>query len=490
MSGRASFAVHASCVRGVEAVPVTVEIDMSAGLPGISIVGMGDAAVLEARSRVRCAIRSAGFEVPRAHITVNLAPGDMRKQGSGFDLPIAVGILAASAQIPTEGLDGALFVGELALDGTVTSVRGDVAYQMLARDSGLRLEGGPLLEGIVLPGVDRRVLESLADLRAISLEGRCAHRAAAVRNEREVLDFAEVSGQEMAKRALALAACGHHGMLMVGPPGSGKTMLARRLPTILPPIDPDEAQEALLVHSVAGEDVSSLIAGSRPFRSPHHSISIAGMIGGGRPIRPGEVSLAHSGVLFLDELGEFSTNTLQTLRQPMEEGMVNLVRAEGSFRFPARFQFLAASNPCPCGHLGDPGTPCTCSPSQVERYRSKLGGPLADRIDITLVVGRPDPRTIVDGEEGKSSRELADEVRKGMDFASWRRSRYESTGAVTDLMLDEGGEDSLVAISRSRNLTGRGIVRLARVARTIADMEGATSATAAHLLEAASYRSV
>lgn len=485
----ASYAVHAACVRGVEAVGVTVEIDMAGGIPGITIVGMADAAVMEARSRVRCALRAAGFEVPRAHITVNLAPGDMRKQGSGFDLPIAAGILAASGQIPTAGLDGALFAGELALDGSVCPVTGEVAYQMLARDTGLAFVGAVPAEGIVLSGVSRRSLRTIASLRrgvAELDEAPCSDPEP--RGIRAAPDFADVCAQEFAKRALAIAACGRHGVLMVGSPGAGKTMLARRLPSILPPLESREMQDVLRIHSVAGEDVAPLLAGSRPFRSPHHSVSLAGMVGGGRPVRPGEASLAHAGVLFLDELGEFSPHTLQTLRQPMEEGVIRLVRAEGAYVLPAGFQFVAASNPCPCGHLGDADTPCTCSAVQVERYRSKLGGPLADRIDMTLSVSRPDPRAIVEGEQGLSSAELYAEVERGRAFASWRSSRGVPSSALDALGLDGEGEEALLSMARAHALTGRGITRLARIARTIADMDEAERAMPSHVLEAAAYR--
>lgn len=302
----------------------------------------------------------------------------------------------------------------------------------------------------------------------------------------------------MAKRAMAVAACGGLGMMMVGPPGSGKTMLARRMTSILPPMDCEEQQEALRIHSVLGEDCSGVLSGHRPFRNPHHSVSCAGLVGGGRPVRPGEISLAHGGVLFLDELAEFPSSVLQTLRQPIEEGSVRIVRVEGSYVFPSAFQLLAASNPCPCGNLGDPAVACTCSAAAVQRYQSKLGGPLADRIDIVVDVARPDPDLIVAGCEGVGTADLASQVERGRRFSEWRSSRdlrasmnedaLTVDGLVGKFGLDCEGQACLLDIARRMHLTGRGIMRLCKVARTIADIDESSLVRRDHVLEASLYR--
>lgn len=499
MSGRV-FAVHAACLRGVEAVPVTVEVALGGGLPSLSIIGMPDLTILDARGRMRGAMRSAGFEVPRCSITVNLAPGDMRKTGSGLDLPIVVAILAISGQIPRQGLDDCLFVGELALDGTVCAVRGAIAYQILAREQGLRLIGaGPLAE-LALPGCSHAALAHIGRLRAgIGAAAELPPEAMLAPNALpDTLDFADVVGQEQAKRAMAVAAAGELGMLMVGTPGSGKTMLARRMTTILPALAGAEQQDALCIHSVAGEDLSGLLAGRRPFRSPHHSVSSAGLVGGGRPVRPGEISLAHGGVLFLDELAEFPAHVLQMLRQPMEEGCVRIVRVDGTYAFPSRFQLLAASNPCPCGYLGDREVPCSCSASAIERYRAKLAGPLIDRIDIVIDVHRPEPELIIKGAEGLSTADLGDMVARGRAYRAEREraaARIDKPAcgsaldrAIEGFSFDGQATDTLLGISKRLHVTGRGIKRLCRIARTIADIDESAEVGRAHVLEAAMYR--
>ena len=493
------YSVHAACIRGVEAQPVTVEVSVSAGMPNIVLVGMADSGVLEARLRIRCAIKSSGFSVPRASITVNLAPGDMRKTGSGLDLPIAVAILAVSGQIPLNGLDRCLFAGELALDGGVNPIRGEVAYQLLARDRSLMFVGPLIGSHVSFDGVAHEGLSNLRDIAHGVGTGLHAIRMSPTRNDcEEPLDFSDVLGQEAIKRALAVAAVGDLGVLMVGAPGSGKTMLARRMTTILPDLEAREMQDALCIHSVVGERIDGLLVGRRPFRSPHHSISAAGLVGGGRPVRPGEISLAHGGVLFLDELAEFPTHILQLLRQPLEDREVRIVRADGLYRFPCDFRLLAASNPCPCGYLGDDDVPCSCAPAAVERYRAKLGGPLMDRIDLLLDVHRPDPRVILEGAEGASSAELRETVERGRAFRSWRglnddEVRAKPAGsspgdAARRFNLADDAYDALLSMAEATHLTGRGIMRLGRIARAIADMAEKPCVAAEHVMEAAVYQ--
>lgn len=494
--------IHAACIRGVEAQPVTVEVSFSGGIPGISLVGMAGAAVSEASVRIRCALRGAGYEFPRRSIIVNLAPADMRKTGSGLDLPIAVAILALSGQIPLKDLDSCLFVGELSLDGAVMPVSGDVAYAVLARESRLKLVTAPSMLPFPLGDVSCSHLRAIGSLRhgLDSCLQSGLEPSMAVTADLPALDFADVMGQELAKRALVIAAAGELGLMMVGPPGSGKTMLAERLTSILPPMNEVERQQALCIHSVAREDVDGLLAFRRPFRSPHHSISAAGLVGGGRPVRPGEISLAHGGVLFLDELAEFPSSVLQLLRQPLESGTVRIVRADGSYVFPAHFQLVVASNPCPCGYLGDREVQCSCQPSAISRYQAKLGGPLADRIDLRIDVCRPNPDVLVEGGLGADSKSMKESVEIGRAFRARRTKRSSGElsdgwnrcdgveGAVSAYDLDGGGSDSLLAVARSSHLTGRGIIRLCRIARAIADIHECDKVGSEHILEAAMYR--
>ncbi|HUK11815.1 MAG TPA: YifB family Mg chelatase-like AAA ATPase [Thermoanaerobaculaceae bacterium] len=498
--------VYSAVPRGVEALKVQVEVDARAGLPSLAVVGLPDPAVREARERVLAAIRHLGCHLDTRSIVVNLSPAEERKEGALLDLAIAAGVLAAAGLVPDRGCS-AWLLGELSLDGALRPVRGILPIVEAATDAGAAvvLPVDNLGEAAVVRGARLlpagRLSEVVAHLRGEELLTEVAggNGHLALHAEASALDLAEVAGQEHARRALEIAAAGAHHLLFLGPPGAGKTMLAQRLPGILPPLDEGEALATTKVYSVApGVPRPDGLVAVRPFRAPHHTISAAGLIGGGTIPKPGEVSLAHNGVLFLDEITEFRRDVLEVLRQPMESGHVVIARAAGSLTFPARFQLAAAANPCPCGHLGDPRRECRCTPPQVQRYRARLSGPLLDRIDLQLEVpavpyrdlsrtGAAEPSSAV-RERVVAARERQARRLRGRG----RRANGELTSAEVRAWCapDREGDRLLELAMAKLALSARGLFRILRVARTIADLEASEAVAARHIAEAIAYRSL
>jgi magnesium chelatase family protein len=500
--------VWSASLLGIEAVKVGVEVDIAGGLPGIVVVGLPDTAVQESRERVRAALKNAGYAFPMRKIVINLTPADLRKEGPCYDLPISIGILAASEQVCLDRIGDYVFLGELSLDGALRSVAGVLAIAATAQQMGMKgiiVPSDNAREAAVVEGLEVYGFQTLLEVtdflnhpqryQPVNLKQMGELRRSPIQQ----LDLNDVKGQTQARRALEIAAAGGHNLIFVGPPGSGKTMLARRLPGILPPLTFEEALEVTKIHSVAGllKERGTLVS-DRPFRSPHHSASGPSLVGGGSYPKPGEISLAHRGILFLDELTEFKRDVLEFLRQPLEDGYVTISRTKQTVAFPAQFTLVASTNPCPCGYFGDTIQPCTCSPRQRETYWAKLSGPLMDRIDLQVAVNRLKPEEITQQPQGEASATVRERVQQARDRTR-HRFQHEALRCNAEMQsrhlrqwcaLDEGTRSLLEGAIRKLGLSARATDRILKVARTIADLAGEERVRSPHVAEAIQYRTI